>query len=329
MQAFPGASWSPDGRLIIFTGESRNVWLCDSSGNLLRILEGHTDWVLSAAWSPDSCTFVSTGVDGTLLLWGADGTLLKTLEGHTDWVLSAAWSPDGRTIASTGADMTLRLWDSTGTLLQTLEGHSDWVRSAAWSPDGRTIVSTGDDLQMVWYGIQRTWDSTGTPNTVTSTAKSAGAASATRCYPGRVLPVSPSFPCLQVSARLGRKHPAPIVSNVVLVLVFVSIVGSLALPVIGALVRRTLPRPLGEGDTRIQKVVCSPWTAPAQAAGQTAVGVHRVQAATSDLAPTEVLVVEQTLRAHQHYPDYYGPLEAGIVHAPLPTCSSSARCSWC
>ena len=266
------AAWSPDGRMILSRENGGTLRLWESSGTLLQTLDGHSDWVRSVAWSPDSRTVVCAGDDGTMQLWGTDGTLLKTWVGHSGLIMSAAWSPDGRRIVSAGADGMIRLWDSTGTLLTALEGHSRVVLSVAWSPDGCLLVSTGDD------GTVRVWRAN-------SAQHVSGPGNTVIRYTSEV-----------IVGRGGEHVPfAPIVA---LVLACVVIGGSLALGVIGAMVRRTLARPLGQRVARLEKVVCSPWFAPARAAGQTAVDLYQVQAAPSDPAPTEVLGAEQSLRAH-------------------------------
>ena len=73
------------------------------SGQTLRTLEGHTDWVRAVAVTPDGRRAVSASGDQTLRLWDLEsGQTIRTLEGHTDWVSAVAVTPDGRRAVSLG-----------------------------------------------------------------------------------------------------------------------------------------------------------------------------------------------------------------------------------
>ncbi len=65
-------AFSPDGQLLASGGTGNDygirLWSADT-GQLLAILEGHTEPVLSVAFSPDSQLLASASWDGTILLW--------------------------------------------------------------------------------------------------------------------------------------------------------------------------------------------------------------------------------------------------------------------
>jgi WD40 repeat protein len=120
---------------------------------LLRMLEGHSNYVSGVAVTADGKRAVSASQDRTLKVWDLDsGRALRTLEGHSNYVSGVAVTPDGKRAVSASQDDTLKVWDlDNGRELRTLQGHSDAVYGVAVSPDGRRAVSASQDKTLkVW-----------------------------------------------------------------------------------------------------------------------------------------------------------------------------------
>nr|VFJ68237.1 MAG: WD40 repeat [Candidatus Kentron sp. FM] len=155
---------SPDGRWLAVGGYTKNdeIRLIDLQGPAdapVRLLQGHTDVVLSLAFSPDGGRLLSGSGDNTARLWDVEsGKPLAVLRGHTDHIYAVAFSLDGGRLVTGSDDQTLRLWAAPGKgrtrarLLAKLTGHSDKVKAAAFTPDGRYLLSGG------WDKTLRLWD---------------------------------------------------------------------------------------------------------------------------------------------------------------------------
>jgi WD40 repeat protein len=111
-------AYSPDGRYVVSAGVDKNlknlkVWDAKSH-SVVRNLEGHNDYVISAAWSADSTRIVSGGggKDKVVRVWdAARGTQLQSLVGHRDDVEAVAFYPGKNWVVSVSEDKTLKVWD--------------------------------------------------------------------------------------------------------------------------------------------------------------------------------------------------------------------------
>ena len=118
-----------------------------NTGECLKTLAEHTDWVWSVHWSPDGRTLASGSGDRTVKLWDvSQGMCLKSLAGHSGQVRTVAFSLDGQTLASGSDDQSIRLWNQhTGEVVRVLKGHTSWISSVAFSPDSCLLASGSED----------------------------------------------------------------------------------------------------------------------------------------------------------------------------------------
>ncbi len=147
-------TFSTDNQLLLGVGSDATMRLWSvQSGNLLQILQGHTDAIQQARFSRDGRLIVSAGFDQTARIWEvSSGKLLMTIP-HQSSVTSASFNPDYTLVATASVDGTIRIWDvATGTIQVVLSGHRGSILDVNFSPDGRSLVSASQD------GTVRLWD---------------------------------------------------------------------------------------------------------------------------------------------------------------------------
>ena len=109
--------FSPDGRTVVSTNESRYVKLWDvATGREVGVMKGHIKAVLSLAFAPDGATLVSGDSGGTLFVWDVPSRKMMTRidSSGRGKVWGLAFSPDGKILASCGEDRLVHLWNVIG-----------------------------------------------------------------------------------------------------------------------------------------------------------------------------------------------------------------------
>lgn len=129
----------------------------------VRILMGHTGWVMALKFSPDGRTLLSGCDDGTARVWDLavpnPHATVRVLRGHRDVIRALALSADGRTLVTSGDDeMIACVWDLTAsdpnTTVRVLRGLEYSLDHVALSADGRTLITAGGT------GAAQVWDLT-------------------------------------------------------------------------------------------------------------------------------------------------------------------------
>ena len=180
---FTGASWSPDGRRIVYNScpdhsSICNIFAVNDDGSFPTFLSGNHD--LWPSWSPDGSkiAFASPrdSSDRDIYVMDVDGgdiTRVFDTEG-TDFVPS--WSPDGKQIifaSHRNRNTDVYVMELDGGKQTKITGALSSDRAPAWSPDGTKIayVSFREDLDPEIYlmnsdgsGIRRLTRSSGQDN---------------------------------------------------------------------------------------------------------------------------------------------------------------------
>jgi WD40 repeat protein len=138
--------------VAVVTDSGLSTWDL-STGEKLKVFEGHTGVVTSVAFSPDSTQVASGSLDRSARVWDiSSGEEVKPFQGHTDWVSSLAFSPNRNQVVSGSGDYSVRVWAmSSGEEVKTFQGHTNCVRFVAFSPDGaRVVLGSYDHFVRVW-----------------------------------------------------------------------------------------------------------------------------------------------------------------------------------
>lgn len=157
------ASSGEDPRILIWSVDTHQV---------IKVLEGHKDWVNSLAITQDGKYLISGSADKTIKVWNLatdKGQLVQTLAEHQGSVKAVAVSKSGTYLASGSNDGTVKLWMLQDILApkpaqaqaqqpvrnMTLKGHQDWVNSVYISADDQYVVSGSSDRTVILWSIDK------------------------------------------------------------------------------------------------------------------------------------------------------------------------------
>lgn len=128
------------------------IWKQDS-GDLVRTLRGHKNYVTSVAINEKKDNIASTSLDKTIRIWDTHAEKeLKQLS--CPCPKSATFNKTGTQIASASMDNNARLWDiATGKVFQTMP-HRAWVNAAVFNQAGMQIATASDDRTVAIWDVK-------------------------------------------------------------------------------------------------------------------------------------------------------------------------------
>ena len=159
-------SYSPNGRLLVGGGASRNVQVWRTSDGTSMFTLNHANPVLDVAISPDSsiAAAATCGVtlddqctEGSVWLWDlSTGKLVNRLAGFPDVVENVAFSVDGSALIAASRDGTLRVYDTSGYEIQYEADPPGGNGVMTLSPHGDLLASGGSNGEVrLWKVVYR------------------------------------------------------------------------------------------------------------------------------------------------------------------------------
>ncbi len=125
------------------------VWdLSRGSGNMLRLLRGHTGSISRVVVSPDGKRIASGSWDRAVKVWDLEsGAEQATFRGEVGIVTGVAFNRDGEMLAACSGNE-IKVWGISGQGMTVLRPDSS-VPSVAFSPDGKKLAASGARIT-VW-----------------------------------------------------------------------------------------------------------------------------------------------------------------------------------
>jgi WD40 repeat protein len=155
-------AFSDDGSMLASAGQDRSVRLWNpETGESLKTLDGHTDWVLTAAFSRSVnllATCSGSFETGEIKIWEPEAGQVHAIK-QPDPVSSVQFSADGKLLASCTLypDAMVRVWDvKDWSMRHEFEGHvfdsdTHGIRGVSFSHDSKRVLSAAEDRTVrVW-----------------------------------------------------------------------------------------------------------------------------------------------------------------------------------
>lgn len=109
---FARMAFTPDGRVLVMTGQSGGLLLFETATGQLRLAPpGHRNGTHALAISPDGRYLATGGADQTFIVWDLTVVEPLTHRAHGGEVTALGWRPDGQALAVGALDGLVRVWE--------------------------------------------------------------------------------------------------------------------------------------------------------------------------------------------------------------------------
>lgn len=146
-------AWEPSGKLIASGSWDKMIRVFDEqTGDIVKILRGHSSPVWSITWSVDGQQLASGSNESSIRLWDlSTGKEIGKLECKSGSNSNVAWSPKGNKLAVGTNGGLIHIFNTNDwRQLRIYDGHAGSVTDLCWSPNGELLAASFVNGVRVW-----------------------------------------------------------------------------------------------------------------------------------------------------------------------------------
>jgi WD40 repeat protein len=138
--------YSPDGKMLMISGENESIQLWTLSGQKVTELKGYR-----AIFSPNGKLLAAARANGEIQIWNLDEQKLMKFQAHQSQVYNLKFSPDGKTLATNSEGDATTIWDMSVTppKKKVTLGEPGW-NELDFTPDGSKLLIENRSRISLW-----------------------------------------------------------------------------------------------------------------------------------------------------------------------------------